>query len=176
MSTISTYPTDLRLFPLDPVPETDGRRIPQPLLRPGRTVHLLDLENLSGGPSDDYRPAAEAWHQAVGINPGDLAVVGVDASGAFTAQDAFAEAGLVVGSGKGGAVRAIARRGERMLSTGRFDTLIIGSGNGRFAELAGVARDHGIFVAVVVLGPGSSVSRRLQATANRVIVLDPGAS
>jgi hypothetical protein len=139
-------------------------------LRPGRALHLIDIENLNQACAENYHAPASGWLRVVGINPHDLAVVGTDASGAFAAREALPTAGLVVGRGESGADRALTRRGAAGLSTSRFDTLIIGSGDGEFARIAQQARTAGLYVLVV--SHRRSLSTRLAHVASRVLLLD----
>lgn len=139
------------------------------VLRPGRALHILDLENLNKGPADDYRHVVATWRRTIGLAPSDLAVVGVDVTGAFPARDAFPEAGLVVGKGENGADRALTRRADANLSTHRYDTLIVGSGDGHFTHLALNARNQGLHV--LVASHKGNLSAKLHNAASRIIWL-----
>lgn len=148
---------------------------PQPALRPGRACHLIDAENLNGGYFDSFIAAGDLWRTHVGLNRSDLAVVGTDAGNAITAHEGLPWAALVIGRGPDGADNALITRGASNLSTHRFDSLIIGSGDGAFAQLAAEASSTGIYV-IVACQP-CRLSWKLRSAAHRVLALpDPVAS
>jgi hypothetical protein len=126
----------------------------------------LDIENLNQGSADDYSKPTSLWHRVVGINTADLAVIGADVTGAIAAKAALPHAGLVAGRGESGADRALVARGRANLSTHRFNTLIIGSGDHEFSDLAREARSNGLYV-LVVCNRGS-LSTELRRAASRV--------
>lgn len=133
--------------------------------RTGRTLHLVDLENLSGGPSRssaDHRCAWRAYVEAAVIVEGDQVVVA--ASGRVMRHAVwFLPTGIATRAANGadGADRVLLEVGDAAWIASRFDRLVIGSGDHAFAELADAVQALGVDVEVVV-GAGwcSSLYRR----------------
>ena len=133
--------------------------------RTGRTLHLVDLENLSGGPSrpaDEHARSWRAYEDAAGIAVGDQVVV---AASGRTMRDAvwFLPTGIASRSANGadGADRVLLEVGDAAWIASRFDRLVIGSGDHAFAELADAVQALGVEVEVVVgVGWCSSLYRR----------------
>lgn len=143
---------------------------------PGRTLHLVDAENLMGGPfagvaalkeaSHLYRlvaPVQVSDHVVVASNPRLACGVGLEWTGCR----------LVMGHGPDGADLALLRavRDPRWVAE-RFDRIVIGSGDGVFVESVRTLRSLGVAVGVVAIDGG--LSRDLDASATFVRLLpDP---
>jgi hypothetical protein len=136
----------------------------------GRTLHLVDLENVLGDPwatGPDVAGAYEATLRAGRHQRGDLVVVAAN-------RWLLAELGLVphtscqllVASGPDGADRALLGWAEPGWIVARFDRLVVASGDGIFAELVRVVGACGRRVDVV-RGRGG-VAKQLGGAAVRV--------
>ncbi|MBG0830366.1 NYN domain-containing protein [Planomonospora sp. ID67723] len=139
----------------------------------GRSVHLLDVENLVGAPRpatsdvvtmmDHYRkrvPASGMDQYVAAVNHGALVTVGL----------ALAGIQILVRSGRDGADEALCEVIRFDHLDDRFERVIIGSGDGIFTELADWLRRRG--VQVVVVSRPDALSYRLRRTAGQVIPLD----
>ena len=138
----------------------------------GRALHLIDIENLMGGPKagapvlrqtvSDYRdvvPAADHDHYVIGVNPslGHLAV------------QYWPSARLVVRRGRNGADIALIECVKDVeFTAARFDRIVIGSGDGIFVHVVRVFRRLGLPVEVVVR---QGLSHELAVTASVVRTL-----
>src|SRR5438874_1457935 len=94
----------------------------------GRTLHLVDLENLAGEARFD--PAAlagtiEAYRASVSFRPGDHVVVGCDRRLAVLAGAVWPGARLVVGSGPDGADHALLAAADPDELAARYDRVVI---------------------------------------------------
>lgn len=126
----------------------------------GRALHLIDLENLMGGPfggRNILRATSDAFRETAQLKPGDHVIVGVNPALALEAGLAWPQALLVRGAGPDGAdlalldqVADVARVGER------FDRVVIGSGDGIFSSTAAALQDLGVSVGVVSREDGCS--------------------
>lgn len=150
-------------------PVSRGRR----RLRSGRAVHLLDIENLTGAgrPTTSQVTAVMALYRyAVPVGPTDQFVVAVNHGALVAVGLAFRGVQLLARSGPDGADHALAEaaRGDRMDQ--RFDRVVIGSGDGYFADLAAWLADGGVHVTVV--SHAEALSRRLCAEVSDVITLE----
>lgn len=152
-----------RAGPVPPPPR------PLPITRRGRSLCVLDLENLAGGPSDSYRAVAALWARVVDPRPPDLVVCGCDVTGAFAARDAFPSARLVVGRGPDGADRRLVEVIEEASGLGRFDTVVLGSGDGIFTEPLARVAQQGLLTWVIA--PEGHLARRLREVARRVVTV-----
>lgn len=138
-----------------------------------RTLHLVDLENLSGGPSRssaDHRRAWRAYVEATGIVEGDQVVVA--ASGRVMRHAVwFLPTGIATHAANGadGADRVLLEVGDAAWIASRFDRLVIGSGDHAFADLADSVRALGIAVEVVAgAGRCASIYRSSGHTVRRL--------
>jgi hypothetical protein len=149
-----------------PRPTARDRRIP-----PGRTLHLIDIENLAGADRElaDLLAAGRAYFQAVQRRPGDHVVVGCDRTLMLAARIAFPGARIVAGHGPDGADRALIGCERRDDIARRYDRVVIGSGDHVFCELAADLRRRGL--AVCVVARHESLSRDLRRVAGLVIDL-----
>lgn len=136
---------------------------------PRRAHHLIDIENLlaltHGQP---VAPAAGQLYRAVaGVGPGDLLTVAADRSRVFEVHAAFPGAALRWGTGPDGADLALLDAIDVHLLARRFDTLVIGSGDHLFWDLAYRAR--AVDLKVVVVSRPRGLSRLLASQADEII-------
>ena len=140
---------------------------------PGRTLHLLDLENLMGGPMSGpiaLIQASLAFRQLAVVRATDLVVVGVNPHLGYSAKACWPDGLVVLGLGPDGADRALLKQVENARWTAaRFDRVVIGSGDGVFAESATRLRELGI--PVVVISRESSLSHLLARSVDAVSIL-----
>jgi hypothetical protein len=132
----------------------------------GRTLHLLDIENLVGDPCADdasVMTAVEAYKEAAGVGPHDLAVMASNGRLAMAAGLAWPGALLRVGRGPDGADLALLAEAVPEVVAPRFSRVVVGSGDGIFADLA---RQLGLLGnRVVVVARGGGIAARLRAVA-----------
>jgi hypothetical protein len=130
-----------------------------------RCLHVIDLESLvstsfapavetcglSGPPEQLLRLAWAAYRQAIGIQRGDHAVLGLRSALFGALGDLFVNCGaqLRVGTESGGVRRALLDSVDVAHAAQRFDWLVIASGHEQFAELAGAAQASGMCVWLV---------------------------
>jgi hypothetical protein len=129
----------------------------------GRTLHLLDVENLSGGRAAGPRavaPALAAYRRTVTCGADDHVVLGSGPLLALAAGRSWPGARLVVGRGVDGADRALLRAADPEFLAARFDRVVVGSGDHAFADLVAALRARG--VAVVVVSRPSALSAELR--------------
>jgi hypothetical protein len=135
-----------------------------------RALHLVDLENLVGGPTAADKTIERVWGAYYGGIPRgttDQVLVG---SSRFFARRTWwmLPAGIQrrVRDGKDGGELAILDEVDLDHLVERFGRLVIASGDGRFAELARAARGRGVHVHQVT-GIGTPSRSRLSAASSR---------
>jgi hypothetical protein len=130
-----------------------------------RCLHVIDLESLVG---TDFAPAAAtgglgepaeqvlrlawaAYQQAIGIQRGDHAMLGLRSALFGGLSDLFVGCGaqLRVGVGPDGVRAALLHSVDVAHAARRFDWLVIAGGHEQFAELASAARTSGMRVWLV---------------------------
>lgn len=123
----------------------------------GRTLHLVDIENLSGGPRrtpDEHLAAYRTYERRAEVRPGDHVVV----AACGLVMDALAfrlPPGISVRKANGvdGADRALLSVDTPERIAQRYERLVIGSGDGGFLGLAHAAQALGVHV-VMLSGRG----------------------
>lgn len=152
------------------------RRLVDPDVPPGRALHLIDLENLLDGRHEqadvsDVRWAVGRFCRGADWRRDDLVVVAANpALLGRVAYDLPAGWQKVAARGADGADRALLERAAPDLVRHRFHRLVVGSGDGAFADLARALRRAGGEVWVVATG--GHVSRRLARCASTLVLLD----
>jgi hypothetical protein len=141
---------------------------------PLRTLHLIDVENLLGDPRPDtesVRRARDAYESHVAVGDCDLVVVACNHGCALEVGLAFADARLVVRSGPDGADLALLDvLGEYDLR-GRFDAVVVASGDGIFSHA--IAAMGGLGLAALIVARPESLARTLRlAAGGRVVAFD----
>lgn len=146
-----------------------ARRCPE-----GRTQHLIDLENLVGGPFPDASAALarlDEYLAASDWQPGDLAVVATNRwLHRRIAFDLPRHLRALPVIGKDGADLALLGWTSPADLARRFDRLVVGSGDHAFVELVAGTAARG--VPAWVVGVTGSISARLEAAATHTVVLD----
>lgn len=170
-----TQTTDGRvlIFPSPPPPGTDGNHDRHRLrewVPAGRTLHIVDIENLVGNPRATCPEMAltRAQHRRVSRwASGDHTIVACNEKAVFNAKLVYPEATVRIGYGRDGADRALLREvADYDDISGRFERVTVGSGDGVFADLVIELRRRG--VTVEVIGVRGATSNRLAAAASQV--------
>ncbi len=134
-----------------------------------RTFHVIDIENLIGEqhalPIDSA--FAPIYRRVTGASPEDLLLVGADHRHAFGLRLAFPSAQVVIGRGTDGADDALIHSVDLRTVARGHDTIVLATGDHRFAGLAHGARLAGL--EVVVVSKRRSLNRLLAAEADRVL-------
>jgi len=156
--------TDLIAFP-------PKRRVEREKWVPrGRSLHLIDIENLMGGPFEGtaaLKAALSTYLRAVGPGELDLYLIACNPALAFTAKVALPGAQLLMRGGPNGADFALIDWASDVLwLAARHDRIVIGSGDGIFETVAYAYRALGLEVDVVARE--GSISRRLATSSTRV--------
>jgi hypothetical protein len=136
-----------------------------------RALHLIDLENLAGGPwvsADAITATWAAYRGGVPVNPSDHVVVGSSSIFAKKAWFVLPATGVQrrVRDGRDGGELSMLEDFDLPTYATRFPRLVIASGDGIFTETAMRARDHGMHVHLV-LGHGLPARALLDAVATR---------
>ena len=139
----------------------------------GRALHILDIENLMGGPREGVMAlhiASELYRTAVTICPSDHVVVGANPTLAVDVWSEWKGHHLVFGKGPDGADNALLStvNNARDIAS-RFDRVIIGSGDGIFTDAVYALRSLGIAVGIV--GRDRTVSHALANAADFVVFI-----
>jgi hypothetical protein len=140
----------------------------------GRSLHLIDVENLLGGTAfteADVAAVRLAYTAVAGVVEGDFEIVG---SSHFTAPAVWfgwGNARRVVRSGRDGADLALIEILETENVSARFGRVVIASGDQIFAEHA--ARLHRQGVRVTVVTRRDSLSSQLKLATRDQRFLDP---
>jgi hypothetical protein len=141
---------------------------------PLRALHLIDIENLLGEPrpsADSVRHARSTYEAHVLVGENDLVVVACNHGCALNVGLAYSGARMVVGSGRDGADFALLEVLNEHDVRGRFDAVVIASGDGIFTEA--VAALAGIGLSPLVVARPGSLSRKLRlAAGGRVVAFD----
>jgi hypothetical protein len=138
-----------------------------------RSVHLIDVENLLGGVDFTEMDVTGLISRYSGVAPKaplDHLVVASSHRAAPAVWFGWPEARRLVQSGPNGADLALLRVIEHERLAARYDRVVIGSGDGIFAEPAAALQELGVKVLVVARRDG--LSRRLQMAARDVRFLD----
>lgn len=144
-------------------------------LRRGRTLHVIDVENLVG--TGCVRAEEAGWVMSryraeVGIDPRDLAVVACNPAVAYDVYPAWPEARLRVRHGENGADLALLDEMHPDDIERRFARVIIASGDHIFSTAAWALRRAGVVVAVAVGRGGLAGDLRRAASAIYDLQLD----
>lgn len=151
-----------------------SRRPRQHSWRPPRAIRLIDAENVAGtgrpAPGDLTR-ARRRLDTVAPAGPSDHTVVAADHINALHTGLAWPEGQLLIGRGPDGADIALLEWAATADIPGRFDTLIIASGDFAFVSLAALVRSAGLPVTVAAWRNGCS--RVLASVATDVVWLNP---
>lgn len=150
------------------------RRVPRAkYVRAGRTLFLLDFENLMGGLRAGMaalRQVVSYFRDAVPGEEGDHYIIGVNPRFGVIAKACWPSAKLVTRSGPDGADIALIEQVKNVrFIAARYDRIVIGSGDGVFVHVARAYRYYGLKVEVA--SRRRSLSRELMAVASTVYFL-----
>lgn len=159
------------LRPLYVVPD---RRVPRTHHVPaGRTLHLVDLENLMGGPFQSLssmRCVSNWYRRTAPVQREDHVIVAVNPMLAMPAASEWPGTLLRVARGRDGADLALINElRDATWIASHFDRVVIGSGDGIFAPAIDAIRNHGI--AVGILARERRIARSLRGSANFLVLL-----
>ena len=142
-------------------------------IAPGRTLHLIDIENLVGGSAascGEVAVVSSDYHRTAPVQPGDHVIVAAGPRIVMDAGLVWRGARLVVGRGVDGADRALlAAVEDSQWVAARFDRVVLGSGDGIFVPALASFRSLGIATGIVA--PEKSISWALQRQADFVRLL-----
>lgn len=134
-----------------------------------RSIHLIDIENLARWPRPSraaVRRAAGAYAEAAPIGNRDLVVIACNHGAALEVGLSWPTAHrLIARSGRDGADRALLDVIAHEAIASRFERVVIGSGDGAFADAAAGLAAAGVDVTVV--GPEGGLSTALCLAAHR---------
>ena len=144
----------------------------------GRTLHLIDPENLMGGPwagRQALRGAVLSYRRAAVVGEHDIATLGVNPGlyvvAVICAREVWSSAKVVFGAGPNGADMALLGRvKDHSFVISRYARIVIGSGDGIFAPMVKAFMSYGLRVEVVTLR--RSLSRELGTAAACVRFID----
>lgn len=153
------------------VPE---RRVPRAAFVPaGRSLHLVDVENLMAGPElgdTVLREALVGYRTSAPVSDGDHVIIGANPQLGLAAKTAWPGARLVVRGGPDGADIALleAVRDVDFIAA-RYDQIVVGSGDGVFEVVVREFRSRGLAVGVVSLRRGLSYALGTSASFVRLM-------
>lgn len=139
----------------------------------GRTLHLIDIENLAGG--SDASPellndVVRAYRCAAPVSPGDHVIIAAGSRLAFAAGAAWPGARLVVGHGVDGADRALlGQLTDIAWVATHFDRVVLGSGDRIFTDALASVRAMGIATGIITHARSFSWVLQQQAAFIRVL-------
>jgi hypothetical protein len=138
----------------------------------GRSLHLIDIENLIGGsdaPTSVLWAVADFYRHNTPINTGDHVIVGSGLQIAMDAGRAFGTR-LVIGHGIDGADHALLAEVTDLDAVATmYDRVIVGSGDGIFTDMLAGLRERGIATGVVAQAGGFSWALQRQADFLRIV-------
>jgi len=144
------------------------------VLRDGRELHILDVENLLGGTyfaPEDVCDLRAGYLLATAMSTNAQVVVGASAdASAISGGVGWPGSGLRLRRGPNGADLALVDVLEHDDVTNRFERIYIGSGDGIFAPVAAELAQHGVDVTVV--SRRAALSAKLRLASAHVIYLD----
>jgi hypothetical protein len=132
----------------------------------GRTLHLVDLENLAGGSSAspaEIAAALSSYERTVRFAPGDHRVVACGKGLVYPVKDRWPGALVKFARGIDGADRLLLAAAEPAYVAAHYDRVVVAGGDHVFADLVAALGARGVDVCVVSLR--SALSRRLEAVA-----------
>ncbi|GAA3146930.1 hypothetical protein [Nonomuraea roseoviolacea] len=121
-------------------------------LRAGRAIHLLDIENLAASPTPAATEIAHTmsdYLRRVPVGPLDQFVVGVNPRSLAEVGRVIHGAQILTRSGPDGADSVLTEMAVNDRIDLRFERVVIGSGDGYFADLATWLTAHDVQVTVV---------------------------
>lgn len=167
-----TAPVKARILRERPAGSTSAKR--HRFWEEGRTLHLVDIENLMGGPlggDELLRNVSRAYRSSARMAVGDHAIVACNPTLLLPTKLEWEANRVLVGFGPDGADRRLlAELTSHRWVVSHFDRVVIGSGDGIFSRRASILRHHGVRVEVVALR--GAIARRLQRAVDQVHCLN----
>ena len=139
----------------------------------GRTLHLVDIENLAGGSRADRATlswATQAYGEAVRYRSHDHRIVACGPRLAYEVGLLWPGALLKVGRGIDGADRVLGDHADPSFVGAHYDRVVVGSGDHYFAPVVAELIGAGLDVAVVCRR--DALARSLDVVAPVVWLLD----
>jgi len=139
----------------------------------GRTLHLVDLENLAGGSGAteaEVSAALESYERVVRLRWDDHRVVACGRLLAYPAKRHWSGSLVKACHGVDGADRLLSAEAAPAFVRGRYDRVVVASGDHCFTELVIELDASGVDVCVV--SRREALARRLAAAAPVVWYLD----
>jgi len=138
-----------------------------------RVLHLIDVENLAGGSFcslQGVETTADEYLSLILPTGEDIYVIATSCNNAPAACFGWpTSAQRLMRSGENGADLALLNAYEPLEITSKFSRVVIGSGDGIFAELAIQLTTLGCEVTIV--SRPDALSKRLQMAANNIVLL-----
>ena len=150
------------------------RKVPRAsYVPPGRSLHLVDIENLMGGPMNGrfaLEAASRAFRELAGVQPRDHVLVGVNPKLGLAAMTCWPDGKVLLGTGPDGADRILLGEVQDLAwIAARYDRIVIGSGDGIFAPTARGLRNLGL--PVIVVSGEFSLAHCLAQAADAISIL-----
>ena len=119
----------------------------------GRTLHVIDIENLVGGSgagASAVAPVLSAYRSAAAVRDGDHALIAAGPTLAVAAGLAWPGAQLRFGHGIDGADDALLAAVEPAFAADHYDRVVIASGDHAFLPLVAALRARAVAVLLIV--------------------------
>jgi hypothetical protein len=140
----------------------------------GRTIHLIDIENLCGSSRvtpDQVAEARERYEEAIPIVRSDQVIVASSTGNRPSSRLGWPGARLLARDGKNGADDCLAEVIAGGLVTKLFDRAVVASGDGGLAPSVAFMAGEGIYT--VVVSQSDRLSRSMRVAAHKSILLEP---
>jgi len=140
----------------------------------GRTIHLIDIENLCGSSRvtpDQVAEARERYEEAVPNVLSDQVIVASSTGNLFSSSQGWPGARLLARDGKNGADICLAEVIVEENVMGRFETAFVASGDGDLAPFVAFMAAKGMNT--VVVSRTDRLSRSMRMAAHKCILLEP---
>ena len=139
----------------------------------GRTIHLIDIENLCGSSRvtpDQVAEARERYEEAVPIATSDHVIVASSRGNLFSSSQGWPGVRLLARDGKNGADICLAEVIVEENVTERFQTAVVASGDGDLAPFVAFMAAKGMNT--VIVSRADRLSRSMRVAAHKSILLE----
>lgn len=143
-------------------------------LVPGRSMHLIDIENLCGSSHltlDQVRTARQRYVDTGLCREGDLVVVASSRGNFLSSAYGWPSARYLTRDGMDGADLCLAEVISEERLPSRFEKVVVASGDGGLAPFVVNLADSG--VDTVVVSTSDRLSRQMRLAAHKCVVLSP---
>lgn len=140
----------------------------------GRTIHLIDIENLCGSSRvtrDQVAQERETYKQAVLIGHSDLVIVASSGGNLLSSYLGWPGPRFLARDGKDGADICLAEVIAEGGLAGRFEIAVVASGDGGLAPSVASLAEQGLHT--IVVSRANCISRRMRMAAHESILLGP---